>query len=162
MVSNDQFLEVELVPSEIRKIEHFVDDICDQLFINDTYYGNILMSITELFNTLCEKSPGEILNITYNTDYKKVTISAQPIDSEIINVIESDINLDNILDGQFNKNIFLIKSLVDQYEIKEDALILNFDISALHNEIYQKRAGQLQNYLKKEDVKKKQKSSDNL
>ena len=162
MVSNDQFLEVELVPSEIRKIEHFVDDICDQLFINDTYYGNILMSITELFNTMCEKSPGEILNITYNTDYKKVTISAQPIDSEIINVIESDINLDNILDGQFNKNIFLIKSLVDQYEIKEDALILNFDISALHNEIYKKRAGLLQNYLKKEDVKKKQKSSDNL
>lgn len=162
MVSNDQFLEVELVPSEIRKIEHFVDDICDQLFINDTYYGNILMSITELFNTLCEKSPGEILNITYNTDYKKVTISAQPIDSEIINVIESDINLDNILDGQFNKNIFLIKSLVDQYEIKEDALILNFDISALHNEIYKKRAEQLQGYLKKEDVKKKQKSGDNL
>ncbi len=162
MVSNDQFLEVELVPSEIRKIEHFVDDICDQLFINDTYYGNILMSITELFNTLCEKSPGEILNITYNTDYKKVTIRAQPIDSEIINVIESDIDLDNILDGQFNKNIFLIKSLVDKYEIKEDALILNFDISALHNEIYKKRAGQLQNYLKKEDVKKKQKSSDNL
>ena len=162
MVSNDQFLEVELVPSEIRKIEHFVDDICDQLFINDTYYGNILMSITELFNTMCEKSPGEILNITYNTDYKKVTISAQPIDSEIINVIESDINLDNILDGQFNKNIFLIKSLVDQYEIKEDALILNFDISALHNEIYKKRASQLQNYLKKEDVKKKQKSGDKL
>jgi hypothetical protein len=162
MVSNDQFLEVELVPSEIRKIEHFVDDICDQLFINDTYYGNILMSITELFNTLCEKSPGEILNITYNTDYKKVTISAQPIDSEIINVIESDIDLDNILDGQFNKNIFLIKSLVDQYEIKEDALILNFDISALHNEIYKKRAVQLQNYLKKEEIKKKQKSSDNL
>ena len=162
MVSNDQFLEVELVPSEIRKIEHFVDDICDQLFINDTYYGNILMSITELFNTLCEKSPGESLNITYNTDYKKVTISAQPIDSEIINVIESDINLDNILDEQFNKNIFLIKSLVDQYEIKEDALILNFDIRALHNEIYKKRAGQLQNYLKKEDVKKKKKSSDKL
>jgi len=162
MVSNDQFLEVELVPSEIRKIEHFVDDICDQLFINDTYYGNILMSITELFSTLCEKSPGEILNITYNTDYKKVTISAQPIDSEIIKVIESDIDLDNISDGQFNKNIFLIKSLVDQYEIKEDALILNFDISALHNEIYKKRAEQLQGYLKKEDVKKKQKSSDNL
>ena len=162
MVSNDQFLEVELVPSEIRKIEHFVDDICDQLFINDTYYGNILVSITELFNTLCEKSPGEILNITYNTDYKKVTISAQPIDSEIINVIESDIDLDNIMDGQFNKNIFLIKSLVDQYEIKKDALILNFDISALHNEIYKKRAGQLQNYLKKEEIKKKQKSSDNL
>ena len=162
MVSNDQFLEVELVPSKIRKIEHFVDDICDQLFINDTYYGNILMSITELFNALCEKSRGEILNITYNTDYKKVTISAQPIDSEIINIIESDIDLDNILEGKFNKNIFLIKSLVDQYEIKEDALILNFDISALHNEIYKKRAGQLQNYLKKEDVKKKQKSSDNL
>ena len=42
------------------------------------------------------------------------------------------------------------------------ALILNFDISALHNEIYKKRAEQLQAYLKNEKVKKKEKSSDNL
>ena len=162
MVANDQSLELTLLPGEIRKIEHFVDDICDQLFINDTYYGNILMSITELFNTLCEKTPGENLRITYNTDYKQIRIISQPIDNEIINVIESDIDLDNIMEGRFNKNIYLIKSLVDKYEIKEDALILNFDISALHNEIYKKRADQLQSYLKKEEVKKKQKSGDNI
>lgn len=162
MVANDQSLELTLVPKEIRKIEHFVDDICNQLFINDTYYGNILMSITELFNTLCEKSPGESLHITYNTDYKQIRIIAQPIDKEIVNVIESDIDLDNIMDGPYSRNIFLIKSLVDAYEIEEDALILNFDIGALHNEIYKKRADQLQSYLKKEDVKKKQKSGDTL
>ena len=162
MVANDQSLTLTLVPKEIRKVEHFVDDICDQLFINDTYYGNILMSITELFNTLCEKSPGETLNIIYNTDYKQIRISAQPIDKEIVNVIESDIDLDNIMDGPYSKNIFLIKSLVDAYEIEEDALILNFDIGALHNEIYKKRADQLQSYFKKEDVKKKQKSGDKL
>ena len=162
MVTNDQSLKLSLVPKEIRKIEHFVDDICDQLFINDTYYGNILMSITELFNTLCEKSPGEVLNITYNTDYKQIKITAQPIDKEIVNVIESDIDIDHIMEGPFSKNIFLIKSLVDTYEIEEDALVLNFDIAALHNEIYKKRAQQLQSYLKKEDVKKKQKSGDQL
>jgi hypothetical protein len=162
MVANDQSLKLTLVPKEIRKIEHFVDDICDQLFINDTYYGNILMSITELFNTLCEKSPGEVLNITYNTDYKKIKITAQPIDKEIVNVIESDIDIDNIMDGPYTKNVFLIKSLVDAYVIEEEALILNFDIGALHNEIYKKRAKQLQTYLKKEEIKKKQKSSDQL
>ena len=162
MVANDQSLKLTLVPREIRKIEHFVDDICDQLFIYDTYYGNILMSITELFNTLCEKSPGEVLNITYNTDYKQITITAQPIDKEIVNVIESDIDINNIMDGPFSKNVFLIKSLVDAYEVEEDALILNFDIAALHNEIYKKRAQKLKSYLKKEDVKKKQKSGDQL
>jgi hypothetical protein len=162
MVANDQSLELTLVRREIRKIEHFVDDICDQLFINDTYYGNILMSITELFNTLCEKSPGKTLNIIYNTDYKQIKISTQPIDKEIVKVIESDIDLDNIMDGPYSRNIFLIKSLVDAYEIEEDALILNFDIGALHNEIYKKRADQLQSYFKKEDVKKKQKSGDKL
>jgi hypothetical protein len=162
MVANDQSLRITLVPKEIRKIEHFVDDICDQLFINDTYYGNILMSITELFHTLCEKSPGEELNITYNTDYKQIKITAQPIDKEIVNVIESNIDINQLMDGPYNKNIFLIKSLADAYETEEDALILNYDIGALHNEIYKKRAQQLQSYLKKEDVKKKQKSSDQL
>lgn len=162
MVANDQSLKLSLVPKEIRKIEHFVDDICDQLFINDTYYGNILISFTELFNTLCEKSPGETLNITYNTDYKRIRISAQPIDKEIVNVIESKIDIDNIMDGPYSRNIFLIKSLVDAYEVDEDELVLYFDISALHNEIYKKRAEQLQSYLKKKDVKKKQKSGDKL
>jgi len=163
MVANDQSLTVRLIPEEIRKIEQFVDDICDQLFINDTYYGNILMSITELFQALCEKTPGETLKITYNTDYKQIKITAQPIDTEIINVIESDIEIENVLDGQFNKNVYLIKSLVDQYEVSDNALILNFDISALHNEIYKKRADQLHSYLENEkEKKKKEKSSDNI
>jgi len=162
MVANDQSLTVKLLPEEIRKIEQFVDDICDQLFINDTYYGNILMSITELFQALCHKTPGEILNITYNTDYKVIKITAQPIDSEVINVIESDIDIDQVMEGEYNKNVYLIKSLVDQFEVDDNALILNFDISALHNEIYKKRADQLQAYLKNEKVKKKEKSSDNL
>lgn len=162
MVANDQSLTVKLIPEEIRKIEQFVDDICDQLFINDTYYGNILMSVTELFQALCHKTPGEILNITYNTDYKEIKITSQPVDSEIISVIESDIDIDQVMEGEYNKNVYLIKSLVDQYEVKDNALILNFDISALHNEIYKKRADQLQAYLKNEKVKKKQKSSDNI
>lgn len=162
MVANDQFLTVKLVPGEIRKIEQFVDDISDQLFINDTYYGNILMTLTELFQALCEKSPGETLKITYNTDYKIIKMTAQPIDSEIINVIETDIDIENVLDGPYSKNVYLIKSLVDQYEVSGDAVILNFDISALHNEIYKKRADQLQSYLENKEVKKKEKSSDNI
>ena len=146
MVANDQSLTVKLLPEEIRKIEQFVDDICDQLFINDTYYGNILMSITELFQALCQKTPGEVLNITYNTDYKEIKITTQPVDNEIINVVESDIDVDQVTEGTYNKNVYLIKSLVDQFEVNDDALVLIFDISALHNEIYKKRAEQLQAY----------------
>jgi hypothetical protein len=82
MLMNDQSLEVALEPQSIIKIERFVDTVCDQLLINDTYYGSILMAVTEMFSICLEKSESNILSIQYSTDYQTLKINFQPIDTE--------------------------------------------------------------------------------
>ena len=161
-MNNNHSVSIKLKPKSIRDIEIFVDTICDQLFINDTYYGNILMSLTELFNyLLIDNKDVDKLNITYNSDYKKIEISFYPIDNQIINSLTKSINLDDIIHQESNKNIFLINSLVDNITInKDENLSFEFDISALHNEIYNERANLLKEYFSKQTVVNVQKQND--
>lgn len=161
MVNNNQSVSIKLQPESIRDIEIFVDAICDQLFINDTYYGNILMSLTEIFNFLIANSPNDKLNITYNSDYKTIAISFYPIDNQIVRSISRPIDIDEIINQDGDKNIFLIHSLVDNISNSgEEKLTFEFDISALHNEIYKKRAAILKNYFSKQTIEKVYKEND--
>lgn len=161
MVSNNQSVSIKLKPESIRDIEIFVDTICDQLFINDTYYGNILMALTELFNYVLVNEHNDNINITYNSDYKSITISFQPVDLQIITSITKAIDIDEIIHQDSDKNIFLIHSLVDNItKSDEDTLSFEFDISALHNEIYNKRAAILKKYFSKQTSEKVQKEND--
>jgi len=161
MVNNNQSVSIKLQPESIRDIEIFVDAICDQLFINDTYYGNILMSLTEIFNYLITNSSNEKLNISYNSDYKNIAISFYPVDSQVVNSISNPVNIDDIINQDSDKNIFLIHSLVDNISnSSEKKLTLEFDISALHNEIYKKRASILKKYFSKQTTEKVYKEND--
>ena len=153
MVNNNQSVSIKLQPNSIRDIESFVDTICDQLFINDTYYGNILMSVTELFNYLLINNHEKKLNITYNSDYKNIIISFHPIDLQVIKSISKTIDIDDIIHQDNDKNIFLIHSLVDNItESNDDTISFEFDISALHNEIYNQRAATLKKYFSKQII----------
>lgn len=161
MVNNNQSVCVKLQPESIRDIEVFVDTICDQLFINDTYYGNILMAITELFNYLLENKHSDSLNITYNSDYKNIEVSFQPVDYQAGNKLSTPVDFDKIIHQDNDKNVFLIHSLVDNIsQVNKDTLSLEFDISALHNEIYNKRSALLTKYFTKQISEKVHKEND--
>jgi len=161
MMNNNQSVSIKLQPESIRDIEIFVDTICDQLFINDTYYGNILMSLTELFNCTLTTSKNETIDITYNSDYKNIAISFHNIDNQIITSLTKPIDIDEIIHSDSDKNIFLINSLVDNITINNQGdLSFEFDISALHNNIYNHRAEQMKKYFSKQTVVKVQKQND--
>ena len=156
MVNNNQSVTIDLKSENIRNIEFFVDTICDQLFINDTYYGNILMSVTELFNYLIEHNQNDKINITYHSDYKSINITFQPIDNQLIDKFSEKISFEEIMDKDEDKNLFLIHSLVDKISLlKNNTLSLEFDISALHNEIYNMRSSLLKKYFSKQKVDEK-------
>jgi hypothetical protein len=160
-MNNNQSVSIKLQPESIRDIEIFVDTICDQLFINDTYYGNILMSLTELFNCTLTTSKNETIDITYNSDYKNIAISFHNIDNQIITSLTKPIDIDEIIHSDSDKNIFLINSLVDNITINNQGdLSFEFDISALHNNIYNHRAEQMKKYFSKQTVVKVQKQND--
>lgn len=158
MVSNDQSFEFKLEPHALREIEHFADLICDQLFINETYYGNILMSLTEFFQLLIHSQQKGKVKITYNTDYQKVNTNFYPVDPEIVKAFSEEISFDAIADDDALKSAFLISKLVDEIDIVEhDSISLLFDISAMHHEVYEHRKNQLQNYFTRAEEKVKKK-----
>lgn len=161
MVNNNQSVSIKLKPGSIRDIESFVDTICDQLFINNTYYGNILMATTELFNYLLENNHHEDISVAYNSDYKTMAISFQYIDLQLISKLTGKIDIDQILNQSNEQNIFLIQSLVDNISMENnDTISLEFDISALHNEIYNHRASVLHKYFSNQKSLKVQKEND--
>lgn len=164
MVANDQSFEFELDPHALRDIEHFAELICDQLFINETYYGNILMSLTEFFNLLIHNKQKGSVKATYNTDYQEIRIIFQPIDSELVKQFEQEISLDSITEDYPEKSVYLISKLTDAIEIIDnDSISLTFDISALHNEVYEHRKSHLHSYFHdKKDQKKVKEKDDQL
>lgn len=156
MVNNDQTVSVDLIPDNIREIEIFVDRVCDQLFINDTYYGNILMSLTEMFNYLVEHASSDKLEITYHSNYENICISFYPVDSQVVTAFSQKIDLDAFVGEESHRHLFLIHSLVDKiHASKSEVLSLEFDISALHNEIYQSRKSLLNDYFSKQGIEEK-------
>ncbi len=155
MVNNNQTIDVKLSQESIRRIESFVDAVCDQLFINDTYYGNILVSVTELFNYLLKHDQNKSISITYYSDYKTVSMSFQPIDNQSVVRLGEKINIDDLEVKHDYTSIFLIKSLVEKMSVVDDTVILDFDISALHNDIYNRRNTLLKEYFAKQAVPEK-------
>ncbi len=161
MVNNNQSVTINLKPESIRDIEFFVDAVCDQLFINDTYYGNILISVSELFNYLLENYPNENISIGYHSDYKNITISFHGVDYQVVTLFSEKFDFEDIMKKDGDRKLFLIHSLVDKISTKDDNMIsLEFDISALHNEIYKKRSTLLAKYFSKHPVLEKVKRED--
>ncbi len=155
-MKNNQEFSIELKPNSIRRIEEFVDTICEQLFINDTYYGNILISITEFFNYLIEHKHNDNsdIRIVYFSDYKTVNITFYPIDNQLITLLSAHNDIDTMpLEGD-TKSLFVLFSLVDKISINENnSISFEFDISAVHNSIYNSRSELLKIYFEKNKVK---------
>lgn len=157
MLKNDQSVEIATTEDPINQIERFADRICDQLFINDTYYGNLLITLTEMMNLISSAYQTDSVKVFYNTDYQKLKLKFQPIEPELVKLFNREIGLENIIDNEANRSIFLINKLSDGIEASEaDEITIVFDISALHKEIYDDRSNKLLAYLsayKKHKVK---------
>lgn len=157
MVNSNQSLTVHLKPGSIRDIERFADRVCDQLFINDTYYGTLLMALTEIFGLLLEHQDTDSFIIEYNTDYQDLNIKIYPVSGKIYEQFDLYTKTMEFYDNQGFKEVFLIKSLVDGVELQGgDIILLSFDISAMHDEVYEKRKAQLKDYFNvNQDIKVK-------
>ena len=112
---------------------------------------------------LLKEQDSESFNVEYETDYQNLTISIYPVDKQITARFKLRVDIDSLQDLEEEKGIFLIKSLADELMITdENTICLNFDISALHNKIYQERAALLSNYFNVNQQQKISKNNDQL
>lgn len=131
-------------PKAQRNIEAYTEKICDNLFINDTYYGNILMCLTELNELFIENEIENEVELSYETDFNNLSISAIFADNES--------NSRNKTDNELIHNKVqyqLIETLSDEVLIHENGISLGFNIGALHKSIYESRLKHLKVYFNK-------------
>ncbi len=125
-------------------IEAYTEKICENLFMNDTYFGNILMCLTELNELLKENKIREEIVLSYKTDFTDLVIKAKLSENEDIKRLKTN----NMLSDS-GIRFKLIETLSDGIRIIDNDLILEFNIGALHNSIYESRLKHLKTYFNK-------------
>lgn len=136
--------------SSMHDMESFAEALCDQLFINETYFGNILMTLSEFYNLLTPPKSKTPVLMSYNTDFLILNVIFKGINKSLCESLATPVNLDDLSDEPIKEKLFLIQTLTDGIEILgEQELQISFDISAIHNKIYQQRADFLRAFFKK-------------
>ncbi len=136
--------------SSIHEMENFAEVLCDQLFINETYFGNILMTLSELYNLLIPQTSTNPVKLSYNTDFLLLNIVFEGLNKSLLEALNTQVDLNDLSDEPEQERLFLIQTLTDGIEIlDENNLQISFDISAIHNKIYQQRAEFLRAFFKK-------------
>ncbi|MEZ7940566.1 MAG: ATP-binding protein, partial [Flavobacteriales bacterium] len=117
-------ISFESVAENIHIVENLIDEICETLDVNEEYYGNILISMTEAVNNAMVH--GNKLD-----SQKKVLVTVKTDDTSIHFTISDEgpgFDYDNLPDPTAPENIekpngrgvFLMKNLADGCNFEEN------------------------------------------
>ena len=123
------------IPDNIVMVEKLIDEICEEQNINEDYYGNILISITEAVNNAIQHGnkydPNKFVDIAFETDsdtlYFTIEDEGDGFDYENLPDPTDPQNIEKIN----GRGIFLMKNLADEVSFSKSGRIveLNFKIS---------------------------------
>lgn len=129
-----QKIVLESKAENIAKVEKLIDDVCEECKVNEDYYGNILIAITEAVNNA-------IIHGNNRDPEKTFCVSCDITDSNMVFTIEDQgqgFDFDNLPDPTEPENlekpngrgVFLMKNLADEVNFEENGRIveLNFHL----------------------------------
>ncbi len=136
---NKKIIEYALEAGDTTKIEFLIEEICNELNLNDSYFGNLIVAVLTATNCFehCEqtnrigkikievskKGRGLIFNFIADKEIKRLCCFEDEIE-------ESKIKSDN------DKNAFVIRKLSDKIEKTDKNIKLIFEISnAIDNSV---------------------------
>ena len=128
-------ISFESVAENIHIVENLIDEICETLNVNEEYYGNILISMTEAVNNAMVH--GNKLD-----SKKRVAITVKFDDTSLHFTISDEgpgFDYDNLPDPTAPENIekpngrgvFLMKNLADGCNFEENGRIVELEFKAL-------------------------------
>ncbi len=129
-------ISFESVAENIHIVENLIDEICETLNVNEEYYGNILISMTEGVNNAMVH--GNKLDPS-----KKVVVSVKTDETSIHFTISDEgpgFDYDNLPDPTAPENIekpngrgvFLMKNLADGCNFEENGRVVELEFKALN------------------------------
>lgn len=147
-------LKIKSELSEIHEVERFVEDICDYYNINNVYFGNIIVAVTEAVEN-------SIIHGNKQNSFKSVIINFETNKNGIVFSIEDEgigFNYNIVPDPtdivsnieKKGTGIFLIKTLTDKALFLDNGrkLQLQFNINSINRELYTKRMQHVDEYFK--------------
>jgi len=140
---------------EINKVEQFVEEMSELYHLNDSYFGNIIVALTEAVKN-------SIIHGNRSDESKNVHIVAESRPEGLLfSVIDQGIgfpyknfeNLDSLLADEAleGRGIILIHTLADEVRFSNKGRVIQilFKITGIDNDIYEKRSRQMLNYFRK-------------
>jgi len=156
-------LKLNSIITEIHKLEKFVEEICDEHNINNTYFGNILLTLTEAFENA-------IFNGNGSDPTNKVSSTIETTPKGLLFEVHDEgkgfdfLNIPDATDVVGNPDkkgtgIFMIKALADEINFidKGRGIQILFYIASINQQIAVDRIQSLQDFIKtgKEEKAKK-------
>ena len=146
-------LSLKSKPESISAVERFVEEICDYYNINDTYFGNILIALTEAFQNALEhgnkNDPSKVISVIFESKPKGLSFTVkdegQGFDPESV---PDPLDLEISNDTQKGRGIFLMRSLSDKMIVTDDgrSIEMFFRISGIGHEAMKKRISYFNEY----------------
>lgn len=128
---------IDSKPENIVQVESFVEKLCTQYDVDDSIYGNMLISITEAVNNAIihgnEKSANKKVSISHKLEEGKPSVLSVKIDDEgegfdYLNL--PDPTAPENIEMIGGRGVFLIKQLADFviFSDKGDSIELQFKV----------------------------------
>lgn len=162
MTKRKQELEFSSDIKNIYKVEKFIEEISDLYHINNTYFGNLMIAITEaVTNAIVHGNASDSsknVKIEFTSDKKglafKIIDEGNGFD---FRNLPSPLNGLNEEKNEVGRGIFLIKTLTDELNFNESGneIELIFKISSINHETSLDRIDKLKQYNKAVGKKKK-------
>jgi hypothetical protein len=143
-------LKISKGKTNLNEIENFIEGICDRYNIRNSFQGNVIIAITEMVSIVTNlggegKLIFENLENDFSFKYEINSISAE------INTIFAKGKMSLAIESDYEKSVFLIMGLCDDFKIDEDisTISIAFKKEGIENEISSHRKEYLKNYLGK-------------
>jgi len=141
MTALNNLTEIKVTPSYQHNIEQYIENVCDKLLINESYYGNLLTGINILFSLLIEIQPNTRVIIGYKTDYHNINVEFTQVSRETVQFFNKE------LAGNLpSDNLIILQNLTEEIMMEENKIALTFTIGAINDQISQFRKKLLNDY----------------
>jgi serine/threonine-protein kinase RsbW len=157
-------LKLQSSITEIHKLEKFVEEICDEYNINNSYFGNILLSLTEAFENALfhgnKSNPAKLVKISFESKPKGLLFE---VHDEGKGFDFNNIPDATDIEGNPEKRgagLFMIKSLADEIHFSDQGRCIQilFYISSINQQIAIDRIQSLNSFIKSGKEEKAKKS----
>jgi serine/threonine-protein kinase RsbW len=146
-------LKINSLDSNLLRVEQFVEEICDENYISDNYFGNIMLAIEEAVKNAMIHGNKQVAS-------KQVTLTFERKRGEICFTVEDEgegfnpVKIPNPVESEdFKGNgIFLIRSLADKVNFNHSGnkVEISFAITSINQETTLRRISHLKSYFRKQ------------